>query len=206
MLVSVMQGLSVLSVVLAVFAIALYRGQGEHDARALTFTTLIVANLGLILANRSWSRTLLENLRIPKPAMWWVYGGATVFLFAVLFIPFLRDLFHFSILHPNDLLLCLATGVVSLLWFERVEIRATSGTFSRSGLIVSTPSAKADGFLGDACRCYVTAHWPAPGQPAREGWGSLRGRLPTVHRVEEVDPRFLHGWLRRSHRNEQQCS
>ena len=120
--VSVLQGLSVLLIVLAVFAVALYRGQGDLDARALTFTTLIVANLGLILANRSWSRTLLENLRTPNAAMWWVFGGATAFLFTVLYVPFLRDLFHFSTLHPNDLLLCLATGVVSLLWFEALKL------------------------------------------------------------------------------------
>jgi magnesium-transporting ATPase (P-type) len=83
--VSLLQGLSVLLIVLTVFGVALFRGQGELDARALTFTTLIIANLGLILANRSWSRTLLENLRTPNAAMWWVFGGATVFLLTVLY-------------------------------------------------------------------------------------------------------------------------
>ena len=39
----------------------LYRGQGEADARTLTITTLIIANLGLIFANRSWSRTILSR-------------------------------------------------------------------------------------------------------------------------------------------------
>jgi magnesium-transporting ATPase (P-type) len=54
---SLLQGFSVLAILVAVYAIALLRGNGEDDARALTFTTLIVANLGLILVNRSWSRT-----------------------------------------------------------------------------------------------------------------------------------------------------
>ena len=61
-----LQGASVLLIVLAVFVVALYRGQGEVDARALSFTTLIVANFGLILANRSWSRTVLATLRTPN--------------------------------------------------------------------------------------------------------------------------------------------
>src|SRR5262249_45706879 len=65
-----LQGLSVLLIVLAVFVIALYRGQGELDARALTFTTLIVANLGLIFTNRSWSRTILATLHEPNSALW----------------------------------------------------------------------------------------------------------------------------------------
>jgi len=120
-LVSVFQGLVVLSVLLAIFAVALHRGQGELDARALTFTTLILANLGLILADRSWSRSALGNLRTPNPAMWWVFAGATTFLLAVLYVPFLRNLFRFSTLHPNDLLLCLTMGTLSLLGFEALK-------------------------------------------------------------------------------------
>jgi Ca2+-transporting ATPase len=118
---SLLQGASVLVIVLAVFAVALYRGQGELDARALSFTTLIVANLGLILANRSWSRTILASFRTPNPFLWWVVGGAVVFLGCVLYVPFLRDLFRFSTLHPDDLLLCLASGAVSVLWFEGLK-------------------------------------------------------------------------------------
>jgi Ca2+-transporting ATPase len=118
---SFLQGASVLAIVLAVFAVALYRGQGELDARALGFTTLIVANLGLILADRSWSRTIVAGFRTPNPFLWWVVGGAVVFLGCVLYVPFLRDLFRFSTLHPDDLLLCLASGAVSVLWFEALK-------------------------------------------------------------------------------------
>jgi Ca2+-transporting ATPase len=120
-LVSVLQGLGVLAVVLTVFAVALHRGQGELDARALTFTTLILANLGLILANRSWDRTALGNLRTPNRAMWWVFAGATALLLAVLYVPFLRTLLHFSSLHPDDLVLCLVMGAVSLLGVEAAK-------------------------------------------------------------------------------------
>jgi Ca2+-transporting ATPase len=41
-----------------------------------------------------------------------------VFLGLVLYVPFLRRLFHFSTLHPLDLAICLAGGFVSILWFE----------------------------------------------------------------------------------------
>ena len=115
---SVLQGLGVLAVTLAVYVIALQRGQDESEARALTFTTLIVANLGLILANRSWSRTIPETLHTPNKALWWVLGGALLFMGLVLFVPVLRDLFKFTYLHPNDLLLCLTAGILSIAWFE----------------------------------------------------------------------------------------
>lgn len=120
--VSLLQGLSVLLIVLAVFAVSLYRGQGELDARALSFTTLIIANLGLIFTNRSWSRTILDTLRSPNAALWWVTGGALFFLGAALYVPFLRDLFHFSRLHLIDICLCLAAGTVSIVWFEVFKI------------------------------------------------------------------------------------
>ncbi len=116
-----LQGGSVLLIVLAVFLVALYGWHNELDARAVCFTTLVVANLGLILANRSWSRTILATLRTPNPALWWVFGGTLLFLGLVLYVPFLRDLFHFSTLHPDDLALCLASGLVSVLWFECIK-------------------------------------------------------------------------------------
>jgi Ca2+-transporting ATPase len=115
---SLLQGLSVLGILLVVFSIALFRGQGEADARTLTFTTLIVANLALIFTNRSWSRSIRSTLRSANSALRWVFGGALVFLGLVLYIPFLRTLFHFSFLHPTDLLICLGAGGVSILWFE----------------------------------------------------------------------------------------
>jgi Ca2+-transporting ATPase len=120
--VSLLQGVSVLLIVLAVFSISLYRGQGELEARALTFTTLIIANLGLIMTNRSWSRTILRTLHSPNKALWWVLGGAAIFLGLVLYVPFLRNLFRFSTLHFIDLSICLAAGLVSIMWFEALKI------------------------------------------------------------------------------------
>lgn len=78
------QGLSVLAVLVGVFAIAYYRGQGEFDARTLAFTTLIIVNLNLILTNRSWWRPTLATLNTPNPALWWVLGGGVVFLALIL--------------------------------------------------------------------------------------------------------------------------
>ena len=119
---SIMQGISVLVIVISVFAIALYRGQGEADARTLTITTLIIANLGLIFANRSWSRTILSTLLSPNPALWWISGGTLVFLSLILYVPFLQQLFHFSKLHFSDLLICFSAGLISILWFELLKM------------------------------------------------------------------------------------
>lgn len=119
---SLLQGISVLIIILAVFGIAFDRGLGEQEARTLTFTTLIIANLGLILTNRSWSRTILGTLGSPNTALRWVVGGAAVFLGLVLYVPFLRSLFLFSALHLIDIVVCLAAGVFSIIWFEGLKM------------------------------------------------------------------------------------
>ena len=120
---SLLQGLVTLLVLAGVFGIVLYRDQGELEARALTFTALIVANLGLILTNRSSSGTTAAMLRVPNAALWWVLAGATLFLGVVLYVPVVRDLFRFSFLHLDDLGICLLAGAGPIAVFEGFKSR-----------------------------------------------------------------------------------
>jgi Ca2+-transporting ATPase len=118
---SLLQGLGVLLTLLAIFAIALYRGQGEDDARALTFTSLAVMNLSIIATNRSALRHLPSILRSKNNSFWWVVAATFVLLGLILYVPALRTLFRFSVLHPLDIVLCLSTGVVGLAWMEALK-------------------------------------------------------------------------------------
>ena len=111
-----------LAVVLVVEGIAISKGLGELDARTLTFTSLVLANLGLIMANRSWSRTMLGMLRFPNAALWWVMSGTLIFLSLALYAPFMRHLFRFNPLHPNDAAVCLAAGLLCVGWFEFLKV------------------------------------------------------------------------------------
>ena len=103
---------------LAVFGVSLARGQGELEARALAFTTLIIANLGLMLTNRSWTDGMFAIVRTPNPTLWWVVGGAVAFLALVLNIPAVCEVFRFSPLHAIDIVICVSAGLFSILWFE----------------------------------------------------------------------------------------
>ena len=115
---SLLQGAVVLSVVLIIYVSALTRGLGEPEARTLTFTTIVIANLCLILTNRSWSETLLTSLRSQNKALRWIFAGTLSCLFLVLYLPGLRDLFRFGTVPPIDLVVCAGAGVLSILWFE----------------------------------------------------------------------------------------
>jgi Ca2+-transporting ATPase len=120
--ISLLQGVSVLAIVLSVFLVARARGHSENNARGLAFAALVVANLALILTNRSWLRTIVATIREPNTALWWVVGGATAFLALTLYMPFFRDLFHFAPLHGVDLVICLLAGGLSILWFEILKL------------------------------------------------------------------------------------
>ncbi|MCJ7499753.1 cation-translocating P-type ATPase [bacterium] len=113
-----LQGFGTLAIISAVLVIVLYRGQGPLEARALTFTSLVFANLALITTNRTWSAGFVGTLRRPNAALWWVIGGAVLFLSLVLYVPFLRGLFQFTVMHPIDIGVCLVAGIANIIWFE----------------------------------------------------------------------------------------
>ena len=119
---SLLQGLSVFLIVFAVFLFARKLGHDDLEARTLTFTTLIVSNLCLILTNRSWTRTILHTLRSKNTALWLVFGGAIIFMVLILCVPFLRQLFHFTKLTPTGVLICLVAGAFSIIWFELLKM------------------------------------------------------------------------------------
>jgi Ca2+-transporting ATPase len=115
---SLLQGFVVLGVVLLIYINAVMRGLGEAEVRTLTFTTIVIANLCLILTNRSWSDTIITTIRTPNKAMWWVFGGTISCLILVLFIPLFQDLFRFGTVPFTDLIICALAGGVSVSWFE----------------------------------------------------------------------------------------
>jgi Ca2+-transporting ATPase len=129
---ALLQGLSTLLIVAAVFFFALRQGQPETHARALAFTTLIIANLALIWTNRSWTGTVFQSLRSRNTALLWVTGGALVLLVLVLAVPFLRELFRVSTLGLADVSLCVAAGGASILWFEATKLVTRRAILSRS--------------------------------------------------------------------------
>jgi len=116
--ISLMQGLLVMIVTVGLYALSRVWGMAVEESRALTYTTLILANLGLIFSNRSWSGTIWSTLRTRNTALVWVTSGALVFLALALYVPLLRDLFKFGSLSVVDILIALGAALLSLVWFE----------------------------------------------------------------------------------------
>jgi P-type Ca2+ transporter type 2C len=122
-LTGLIQGVGVLVIVLSIYAGLLLQGYGEGEARMMAFVCLVIGNLGLIFANRSWSHSILTTLRIPNKALWWVSGGAVGFLTLVLTVPYLRNLFKFAPLHRWELALIAVACLISMLIAESVKTK-----------------------------------------------------------------------------------
>ena len=122
-LTGLVQGLGVLAIVLALYAFFLSRGYGQSEARMISFSSLVIANLGLIFANRSRTRSILATLSTPNPALWWVTGGTLAFLILALVVPFFRGLFSFAPLHLWELVLIALAGLLSVFVSESVKLR-----------------------------------------------------------------------------------
>ncbi|MGZ3742494.1 MAG: cation-translocating P-type ATPase [Pseudobdellovibrionaceae bacterium] len=119
---SLLQGVSILVALLCVFLIALQRGQGEANARALVFTTLMVSNLMLLFMNRRTQTSIIKRfLPTKNRVVEWIAACSVLLLGLVLYIPSLREIFRFSFLHPIDLIICLTIGCLSVLWIELVH-------------------------------------------------------------------------------------
>ena len=119
---SLLQGAGVLILSVALFGMALHHGLRENAARALAFTTLVVANIALIFTNRSWERTVFASLRVPNRSLWLISAAAMLCLAIVLEVPVLRDLFHFAPLDGSSFLVALAAGLGSVAWFELFKV------------------------------------------------------------------------------------
>lgn len=129
--ISILQGVTVLAAVLAVYGVALNRGHSEVDSRALAFSSLIIGNLALIFTNRSWTRTMWQMLHSPNRALWWVVSGTLVGLAIVIYVPMVRQLFRLSVLHPTDLAIVIFAGLVGVLWFEAMKFFGRSLNLNR---------------------------------------------------------------------------
>jgi Ca2+-transporting ATPase len=118
---ALLQGAVALAGVIAVVLLARGRGLDEDSVRALGFTTLMLANVGLILANRSL-HARLETGRLASNRPFWIVSGlALATLATILGSDTLRRLFHFGAPAAADLALAAVAATVTLALFFVVK-------------------------------------------------------------------------------------
>ena len=115
---SLLQGALAFAVVAAVYLLAVDRGMAEEEVRAVTFVSLVLGNLGLVLVNRSFDSTVRGALHWDNRALWWVSVVAALILGLALAWEPARELFRFGPLHGHDLAVAFASALGLVLVLE----------------------------------------------------------------------------------------
>lgn len=126
-----LQGFGILLVTFILFVFAIKTGKSESEARSFAFTSLVLANLLLILVNLSWRRNIYQILLSENKTLFVVVIGAIICLLSILYIPFLSSLFHLSPLHLDDFILIGLVVIFSLVWFEIFKVFRNSTSSSK---------------------------------------------------------------------------
>jgi Ca2+-transporting ATPase len=143
---SILQGLGVLVAVALLYGLLLATGAPEPQARAMAFAAVVLGNVGLILSNRSPQAALIETLRRPNPALWWIVGGALLGLALALYVEPMREIFRFAPLSSTQMLMSFAAAAVGFAWLELYKSlrprRKRQGTSSMHGVSTETAGAE----------------------------------------------------------------
>jgi Ca2+-transporting ATPase len=117
--IAVLQGLVMLVAALGVYLWAVLGDRPDEVVRSVTFAALVVGNLALILANRSWRLPVWRSLRERRnPTLKWILTAAGTLLAVLLTVPWLRDALHFGPVGLGDAIVAVAAGVLGVVWFE----------------------------------------------------------------------------------------
>ncbi|MCL9808380.1 cation-translocating P-type ATPase [Flavobacterium luminosum] len=93
---SLLQGLLLLAMTIAVYFASLQEGHTDGEVRAIAFSSLIVGNVFLILTNLSKTRNFFTIITEKNWALWMILSIATISLYLILTIPFLQGVFNFE--------------------------------------------------------------------------------------------------------------
>jgi P-type Ca2+ transporter type 2C len=117
--IAALQGLSVLAAVFGVYLWSVLDDRPNDVVRSITFATLVVGNLALILVNRSWRLSIWRSFQErTNPTLNWILVGAGALLVILLTVPSLRSAFNFGPMKPAYWLVALVAGFIGVAWFE----------------------------------------------------------------------------------------
>jgi Ca2+-transporting ATPase len=117
--IATLQGLSMLAAVAGVYLWSVLTDRPDDVVRSVTFATLVVGNLALILVNRSWTLSIWQSLRQrTNRTVKWIVSAAGVLLVLLLTVSGLRDAFSFGAMRPYEWLVAVVAGLAGVAWFE----------------------------------------------------------------------------------------
>ncbi|HRH58995.1 MAG TPA: cation-translocating P-type ATPase C-terminal domain-containing protein, partial [Chitinophagaceae bacterium] len=118
LLISFLQGAVIAAGALALYYYFMHSGASLEQTRTIVFTTLILSNVFLTFANRSFSATIYYTSRYKNNLASAILILSIVFLLSLHLVPFVRNLFQLGIITAGNFWLCICVSFFSVMWFE----------------------------------------------------------------------------------------
>lgn len=119
---ALLQGAGLTLIVVGLYFWLEHMNYSHTIATTLSFGSLVLGNISLIVVSRSKNDHLFKILQKTNPSQKWIVGiGILSFGFLVT-IPFLRDRFQFTEPSISGALVILASGLVGIIWYELVKL------------------------------------------------------------------------------------
>ena len=116
---SVLQGLSVFALVAIIYFVSLGNGSSDNRVRSLTFGTLLISNVILIMINRSRDLTIYRTVfKIKNVAAPWIALLAISILLILINVRVFREAFDLELLAIRDYLILAGLSYLSLCWTD----------------------------------------------------------------------------------------
>lgn len=121
---SILQWLVVLVMTLTIYRAFKKNGQSEIATNTATFITLVIGNLSLILVNRSRTHSIIHMFKVKNKILFPILIWTILCLIAIVYIPSIANIFHFTSIGIEYFLLAIAVWFFSVLRFEIVKLVA----------------------------------------------------------------------------------
>ena len=119
---SITQGIFIAAGLLFLYHYFMREKYSLEYVRNIVFTILILCNIFLTFANRSFSESIFTTRHYKNSLAPWVLFISCGFLLAINILPGLRNLFKLAPLSITHYILCFGTGLLCVGWFELFKI------------------------------------------------------------------------------------
>ena len=113
------QGLILFAGALSSFLLSLSFGASDDEVRSVTFGTILLGNLLLMLTNRSSTASIFDLIvgRINRLAIY-IFSAGLVFMISMFSVPQIRAAFNLSDLGVSEIAVILVCALPAPIWFE----------------------------------------------------------------------------------------
>lgn len=116
--ISIIQGVVITAGVLILYYIFMVNGHSIKETRTVVFTTLILSNVFLTFASRSFTKTMYYTSRYKNNLAPVIILVSAIFLSLLHFIPSVQNLFQLAPITSFEFWLCFGVAFACVMWFE----------------------------------------------------------------------------------------